>query len=140
MPPRKPPGVRFETWIDRQIRQATERGEFRDLPGAGRPLRGLDRAYDEMWWVKDKLRREGISYLPPALALRRELHEVLEGASRARSEAELREAVEAINEKIRDALRTPQLRGPTIDVVPVNVERIVREWRARQVRRAGDED
>jgi hypothetical protein len=35
-------------------------------------------------------------------------------------------------------LRTPQLRGPTIDVVPVNVERIVREWRARQARRADD--
>ena len=135
MPSRKPPGVRFETWIDRQIRQATERGEFDNLPGAGKPLRGVDRSYDEMWWVKDKLRREGLSYLPPGLALRKELHEVLEGASRARSETEVREAVEAINEKIRDALRTPQLRGPAIDVVPVNVERVVREWRQRQHRR-----
>ena len=135
MPSRKPPGVRFETWIDRQIRQATERGEFNNLPGAGKPLRGVDRSYDEMWWVKDKLRREGLSYLPPGLALRKELHEVLEGASRARSETEVREAVEAINEKIRDALRTPQLCGPAIDVVPVNVERVVGEWRARQHRR-----
>lgn len=135
MPSRKPPGVRFETWIDRQIRQATERGEFDDLPGAGKPLRGLDRSYDEMWWIKDKLRREGLSYLPPGLALGKELHDVLAGASRARSEAEVREAVEAINEKIRDALRTPQLRGPAIDVVPVNVERVVREWHKCQHRR-----
>jgi hypothetical protein len=42
--------------------------------------------------------------------------------------------VEAINEKIRDALRTPQLRGPAIDVVPVNVERVVRDWRRRRGR------
>lgn len=27
---RKSPGVSFETWIDRQIREATERGEFDD--------------------------------------------------------------------------------------------------------------
>lgn len=132
---RKPPGVRFETWIDRQIRQASDRREFDDLPGAGRPLRGLDRPYDEMWWVKGKLRQEGISYLPPALALRKEVHEVLEGAARARTEEELRERIEAINEKIRDAIRTPQLRGPAIDVVPLNVERVVREWRQRRNRK-----
>ena len=71
MPERKPPGVRFETWIERQIRRAGERGEFDQLPGAGRPLPDLDRPHDEMWWVKQKLRREGVSYLPPSLALRR---------------------------------------------------------------------
>ncbi|MBV9195450.1 MAG: DUF1992 domain-containing protein [Solirubrobacterales bacterium] len=57
MPERKPPGVRFETWIERQIRRAGERGEFDQLPGAGRPLPDLDRPHDEMWWVKQKLRR-----------------------------------------------------------------------------------
>lgn len=31
----------FESWIDRQIREAQERGEFDDLPGAGEPIKGL---------------------------------------------------------------------------------------------------
>lgn len=133
MATRKPPGVSFETWIDRQIRQAQERGDFEDLPGHGAPLRGLDRSYDEMWWVKRKLRDEGLSYLPPALALRKEVHDLLEGAGRARSEEELRERVEAINERIKDAIRTPQREMP-IDVVPLDVEQVVREWRERRER------
>ncbi|NED90626.1 DUF1992 domain-containing protein, partial [Streptomyces sp. SID11233] len=36
MTQRKPPGLDFESWIDRQIREAEERGEFRAL--AGKPL------------------------------------------------------------------------------------------------------
>jgi DnaJ family protein C protein 28 len=28
----------WESWIDQQIREAQERGEFDDLPGKGRPL------------------------------------------------------------------------------------------------------
>jgi hypothetical protein len=128
MTQRKPPGVRFENWIDRQIRQAAERGEFKDLPGAGAPLPGLGKPYDEMWWVKRKLRREGLSYLPPSLALRKEAHDVVEGLDRARTEGEVRERVAAINEKIRDAIRAG-IRGPEVNLAPLDVERIVKEWR-----------
>jgi hypothetical protein len=128
---RKPPGIRFETWIDRQIRQAAERGEFDDLPGSGAPLADLDRPHDEMWWVKRKLRNENLSYLPPSLALRKEAHDAVEGASRADTEAEVRERIEAINEKIRDAIRMG-IRGPELGLLPLDVERLVREWRARR--------
>lgn len=129
MTQRKPRGVRFETWIDRQIREAAERGEFKDLPGSGKPLPGLGQPYDGMWWVKRKLRRENLSYLPPSLALRKEAHEAIEGAARAETEAEVRERVAAINEKIRDAIRMG-IRGPELNLVPFDVERIVREWRS----------
>ncbi len=71
MTQRKPTGLGWESWIDRQIREAEERGEFDDLPGAGEPLPGLDKPFDELWWVKDKLRREGLTYMPPSLAVRR---------------------------------------------------------------------
>ncbi len=128
MTERKPPRVRFEGWIDRQIRQASERGESDDLPGAGRPLPDLDKPYDEMWWVKRKLRSENLSYLPPSLALRKEVHDALDGVTRAETESEVRARVEAINEKIRDAIRMG-IRGPELRLVPFNVERIVREWR-----------
>jgi predicted flavoprotein YhiN len=50
---RKPFGT---GWIDRQIREARERGEFDNLPGTGKPLPDLDKPYDENWWVRQKLR------------------------------------------------------------------------------------
>ncbi|HTT28082.1 MAG TPA: DUF1992 domain-containing protein [Solirubrobacteraceae bacterium] len=105
MTQRKPPGARWESWIDRQIREAEERGEFGDLPGAGKPIPDLDKPFDEMWWVRDKLRREGLTYMAPSVALRKEAHDALEAASRAGSEREVRQIVSAINEKIRDANR-----------------------------------
>jgi hypothetical protein len=132
MTQRKPAAISFETWIDRQIREATERGEFDNLPGSGAPLPDLGQPYDDMWWVKRKLRRENLSYLPPSLALRKEAHDVLEGAAQADNEAEVRERIAAINEKIRDAIRMG-IRGPDLNLLPFDVERIVAEW--RRVRR-----
>lgn len=128
MTQRKQSGVRFESWIDRQIRTAAQRGEFDDLPGSGRPLDDLDRPHDEMWWVKRKLRRENLSYLPPSPALRKEAHDVVSGVARAGTEAEVRERIEAINEKIREAIRMG-IRGPELNLAPLDVERHVREWR-----------
>jgi hypothetical protein len=125
---RKPSGARWESWIDRQIREAEQRGEFDDLPGAGKPIPGLDKPFDEMWWVKDKLRREGLSYMPPSVALRKEAGDALVAASHARSEDVVREIISAINEKIREANRNT-IAGPSLMLVPYDVERVVREWR-----------
>jgi hypothetical protein len=58
MTERKPPGIGFQTWVERQIREAMERGEFDNLPGAGKPIADLDKPHDELWWIKQKLRRE----------------------------------------------------------------------------------
>jgi len=132
MTQRKPPGARWESWIDRQIREAEERGEFGDLPGAGKPIPDLDKPFDEMWWVRDKLRREGLTYMPPSVALRKEAHDALEAASRAGSEREVRQIVSAINEKIRDANRKT-IAGPPLMLVPYDVERVVREWREQRL-------
>jgi hypothetical protein len=125
---RKPPGLGWESWIDRQIREASERGEFDDLPGAGEPIPDLDRPFDEMWWVKRKLRREGLSYLPPSLALRKEAHDALEAALQASSEADVRKIVEGINEQIREANRKG-IAGPAIMLVPYDIEPVVEQWR-----------
>ena len=119
---------RWESWIDRQVREAEERGEFEDLPGAGKPIPGLDKPFDELWWVKDKLRREGLTYMPPSVALRKEANDALAAASRANSEAEVRKIISAINEKIREANRKGIV-GPPLMLVPYDVERVVREWR-----------
>ena len=38
MTERKPREISFTSWIDRQINEAQERGDFDNLPGAGKPL------------------------------------------------------------------------------------------------------
>lgn len=59
MTERKPPEVSFESWIDKQIREAEERGDFATLKGRGKPLPdGLNTtSHDEQWWIKQKMAR-----------------------------------------------------------------------------------
>jgi hypothetical protein len=127
----RPQPVRFESWVDKRIREATERGEFENLPGSGKPLRGLGRPYDEMWWAKKKLREENLSYLPPSLALRKEVHDTLNAAMEAHSERQVRDMITRLNETIVDALRHG-MRGPPVTVAPVKVDRVLRDWRRRR--------
>ncbi|WP_031167524.1 DUF1992 domain-containing protein [Streptosporangium roseum] len=131
MTERKSPGVSFETWIDRQIREATERGEFDDLPGAGKPLPGEGRPYDEMWWIKQKMQAENLSFpLPGTLALRKEAEESRAAAVGARTEAEARGIIENINDKIRESYGKP-LSGPPLLQPLIDVDEVLGDWRAR---------
>jgi hypothetical protein len=126
---RKPAGMDWEGWVERQIREAQESGEFDNLPGAGKPIPGIDRPYDENWWVKQKLAIEGAGFLPPALALRKEVHDVLAGLAQELSEATVRERLEALNARISQVNRT-SVSGPATSVSPFDVDRMVRRWRA----------
>ncbi|MFD3481552.1 DUF1992 domain-containing protein [Streptomyces sp. NPDC058665] len=130
MTERKPPGITFETWVDRQIREAAERGAFDDLPGAGKPLASADAPYDELWWIKGKMEREGISYAPPTLMLRKEVEDAVVAASEAASEAQARRIITDINERIRAALARPHA-GPPLNKKPYDIEEIAAEWRER---------
>ncbi|MGP3684848.1 J-domain-containing protein [Streptomyces sp. IBSNAI002] len=128
MTERKPPGVDIESWVDRQIREAADRGDFENLPGWGKPLASLDAPYDELWWIRGKLHREGFSALPPSLALRKEAEDAREAALAARSERQAREILTAVNEKIRAALRMPP-QGPPLGLAEFDVEDVLRTWR-----------
>ena len=46
---------------DRRIREAMEKGEFDDLPGAGKPIPDLEDGYDPEWWTKQWVKRQGLS-------------------------------------------------------------------------------
>jgi len=61
MTERKPPDLSFTSWIDRQINEAAERGAFDNLPGAGKPLPKRTGADAAEAWLRDYLRREGMS-------------------------------------------------------------------------------
>jgi hypothetical protein len=134
MSERKPPGVSFDSWTDKQIRDAAARGEFDRLPGAGKPLPSdVEAAYDEQWWIKRKLAREGVSVLPPTLALRKEAEDALVAAIAAPSERIARKIITDVNVKIRDMMFKPPP-GPPLGMKPYDVEEVVRQWRERRGR------
>ncbi|WP_199700626.1 DnaJ family domain-containing protein [Jiangella rhizosphaerae] len=139
MAERKPPGMGFETWIDKQVREAQERGEFDDLPLAGKPLPPR-RPGDEYTWIREKLAREGESaeaLLPTPLRLRKEIHQLPETLRDVRSEQAVRDVVAELNERIAQWLRAPS--GPNIPVAPVDADTVVAEWRTARAERQAAE-
>ncbi|WP_431896068.1 DUF1992 domain-containing protein [Nonomuraea sp. bgisy101] len=123
---------RFETLIDRQIREAQERGEFDDLPGAGKPLPNRNELNDELWWVKRKLADESLTMpLPPSLALRKEAESALAEARAAATEDEVRRILEEINGKIAEGNRKA-MSGPPLNLMPYDVEEFLDAWRERR--------
>jgi hypothetical protein len=132
MTERKPAGMSFETWIDRLITDAQERGAFADLPGAGKPLTGLDRdetAYD---WALRWARRENADVggmLPPGLALRRERDRMPEVVPSLTSETAVRALADDYNDRVRAFWRRPQ-EGPPVVPGLADADALVRLWRA----------
>lgn len=122
---------RDEHYIDRLIREAQERGEFDNLPGAGKPIPGLDQPHDELWWVKQLLEREEISLAPSTLALRKRVEEAIAGIRRASSEAQVRRLVAELNEEIARA-NSRAATGPPTDIAPLDPDETVRRWRAHK--------
>jgi hypothetical protein len=105
--------VRFESVVDRQVRLAAERGEFDNLPGAGKPLPNWGGQDDELWWLKDYLRREGLT------------------SEAMLSEQLVRGAVAELNERIAAYSHTPS--EPFVSLRPVDEEAAVAHWRAAHV-------
>jgi hypothetical protein len=124
---------RYETAIDRLLREARERGEFDDLPGTGKPLPGYGGEYVEDWWVQDWIRREGEagSVLPPTLALRREREDLERQVDRRHTEEDVRRYVAGLNEQIRKA-RVGLMDGPPTLLPPVDADAVVAGWRKRR--------
>lgn len=124
----RPTRSNWESWVDTVIREGQERGEFDDLPGAGRPIEGLDKPHDDLWWVRKKLRDEDVSYLPPTLALRKDKEDTLATIRTLRSESRARQMLEELNERIR-AVNRRLAAGPPSTVMPLDVEQELAEWR-----------
>ena len=122
----------YESWIDRQIREAQERGEFDNLRGAGEPLKGLGGRPDENWWVKGLMEREGLRPpLPGSLLLRKEVAEIGDLVADCTTEAQVREIAEDLHRRILTSRRRG-IDGPRIVIPDVDVERVVRDWRDRR--------
>jgi hypothetical protein len=128
MTERKPGNVSWETWIEAQIREARERGEFDDLPGYGKPLDDLDGDHDEMWWIRNWLKRNDVGFTPSSIALRKAAEDLLGSLAKFPTERGLRTALDELNTRIREANRTPVFDGPPSNMMPLDVEPIVARW------------
>lgn len=126
---------RYESPVERAIREAQERGDFDNLPGAGKPLRNLGNpeTEDPNWWVKGLLERENLDLtaaLPPALALRKEAETYPESLLDLRTEESVRAVLEDYNRRVRQDRLRPAL-GPLPPLIArtVDVDDLVRQWR-----------
>lgn len=131
MSKRKPQDTNWESFAEHQIRAAQESGQFDNLPGFGQPLSGIDGPPDQDWWLREKLRREEISALPPALEIQRDVERTLQGLAQLTSEIDVRRELQLLNEKIREA-HYNSLRGPPNRTMPVDVETMVAEWKRQR--------
>lgn len=125
---RKPRTVSFETWVEKQVREAQERGAFDALPGTGKPL--PPGAYEEGAWIRDKARRENLpvaAMLPPGLALRKEVEDLPARLARERTEPRVRALLLDLAARIDAWNRGPQ--EPPLYVRRLDVELRLQAWR-----------
>ncbi len=127
----KPPGRSWESWTEEQIREAQAEGQFAGLAGKGQPIPGLLDPYDPLWWVKKLIEREKLSVLPAALEIRARVDHGLEAIRTLPREAEVRDAVAALNAEIARVNRSTA-EGPPTSLPPLDVEAVVADWRQRR--------
>ena len=121
--------------MEKAIREAQERGEFDNLPGAGKPLRSLGNpeVEDPDWWVKGLVERENLDLsgaMSPSMALRKEAAGFPESLLDLRTEQSVRAVLDDYNHRVRlDRLR-PAV-GPRSPVWAriVDVDEMVGRWR-----------
>jgi len=123
-------------FVESAIQIAIRRGEFDDLPGAGKPLEGLGSHHDPDWWIRRKIETENLTGLgPPAILLRNEdrgMDAALDALSR---ESDVRDALEDFNKRVIEA-RRQLMGGPPVVTRTRDVDAEVDAWRERRETRA----
>ena len=122
-------------WVDHQVRHAMQRGDFDDLPGAGKPIRGLGGTHDPDWWVKGLIEREQLSGVaPPAIGLRKEAAELEQRLDRETTEHGVRYVIDDFNQRVVEA-RRQLMGGPPVVTATRDPDLEVAAWRSRRAAR-----
>lgn len=125
---------------ENRMREAIDRGDFENLPGAGKPLPGVDGRRDLDWWLRRRMETEQVRGAgPPALALRVEDAEMDARLDALDREASVRAVLESFNARVVEA-RRQLLGGPPVVTETRDVEAEVAAWRQRRERRRAQED
>lgn len=121
-------------WVDLQVQQSIQRGEFDNLPGAGKPIKNLDRDPDPDWWVKQLVEREQIVVLPRSVQLRKDDAELDGLLDTQTTEDSARTIIEEFNERVI-AARYGAPEGPPLITMPRDVDATLDAWRERRAAR-----
>ena len=132
-----PPGIAAAVdraaFIETAIQVAIRRGDFDDLPGAGKPLEGLGTHHDPDWWIRRKIETENLTGLgPPAILLRSEDKGLDAELDQLGRETDVRAVLEDFNRRVREARRQLQ-GGPPVVTSPRDIDA---EVAARSARRS----
>ena len=123
-------------FVETAIQIAIRRGEFDDLPGAGKPIEGLGTHHDPNWWIRRKIETENLTGLaPPAILLRTEDHELDDSLDRLMREDDVREVLEDFNRRVI-AARRQLTGGPPVVTRTRDVYAEIAAWRERRDARA----
>ncbi|MFJ2544726.1 DUF1992 domain-containing protein [Microbacterium sp. NPDC087589] len=133
------PGIAAATdraaFIETAIQVAIRRGDFDDLPGAGKPLEGLGTHHDPDWWIRRKIESENLTGLgPPAILLRAEDRELDDQLDLLGREADVREVLVDFNRRVIEARRQLQ-GGPPVVTSPRDIDASVSAWAERRAAR-----
>ncbi|MGY5764240.1 DnaJ family domain-containing protein [Brachybacterium sp. DNPG3] len=127
--------MRDDRWVDTEIEQAIARGDFDDLPGAGKPLR-LPDTHDPDWWIRQRLDEDDVdrdALLPVVVLLRREHDRRDETLAALLDEQAVREYAEDFTARVReDRAANPLARMLAPELDP---EVAVERWRTLRAER-----
>lgn len=121
--------------VEAALEEAIARGDFDDLPGAGKPL-DLPDTHDPDWWIKQRLAGDDVdrdALLPPVVLLRREFERRDETLSELQDEQAVRDYAADFTERVHQDRRDnpfQHLLAPAWDE-----DDAVERWRALRARR-----
>ena len=125
---------------EEKIRDSIARGDFDNLPGAGRPLPEEALSRDEHWWIRQFAEREqtpGSAFLPAALQIRKEVETLPERIEAFGSEAVVRREVQDLNRRIRAEILIPTS-SIVLGVGEQDEQVAVERWQAAVARRRAE--
>ena len=127
MTQRKPGGVDFQSWIDQQITQHKKEGGFENLAGHGKPIPNLENEYDPDWWVKNKIKEEGLDATPHILKVKAQVERWKKGMTKIYSAAMLKKQLKQLNQDITKA--NHGVLGPIPPIPLLSEETILNKWK-----------
>lgn len=115
--------------LESAVEEAMRRGDFDDLPGAGRPLDMPD-THDPDWWIKRRFAEGDVdrdALLPVVMLLRREFDRREDTFAAMTSEQEVREYAQDFTRRVHQDRRDHPLQA--MMAPEMDPETAVRRWR-----------
>jgi len=116
--------------VEKKIQEAMDRGEFDNLPGAGKPvhIEPPPVRNEDLWWALKILKQA--NFVPDEVRWRKRIDELRDRMYSVADEQQLRQIVRELNELIVRLNTMGTNRIPTT-LSPFDEEEVVAEFRAR---------